>query len=104
MKAKITKYLSYFLLPVSLGLIIYLKDNYYFWIAVLVSLILTGILFTNFYFALTEENAFLSYLLTGIASFVLIIILNVIYSNVILINFTCGFFACGIICLSDYLR
>ena len=104
MKAKIIKYTSYFLLPISLGLITYLKDNYLFWIAVLVSLILTGILFTNFYFALTEENAFLSYLLTGIASFVLIIILNVIYSNIILIGFTCGFFACGIICLSDYLR
>ena len=104
MKAKIIKYTSYFLLPISLGLITYLKDNYLFWIAVLVSLVLTGILFTNFYFALTEENAFLSYMLTGIASFVLIIALNVIYSNIILIAYTCGFFACGIIGLSEYLK
>ena len=104
MKTKIIKYTSYFLLPVSLGLIIYLKYHYYFWIAVLVSLVLTSILFTNFYFALTKENAFLSYIILGLTSFILIVALNIIYSNIILIDFTCGFFACGIIVLSDYLR
>lgn len=104
MKAKITRYTSYFLLPISLGLIIYLKYNYLFWIAILVSLGLTYLLFSNFYFALTIENKFLSYMLLGLTSFCLIIALNIIYSNIILIEFTCGFFACGIIGLSDYLK
>lgn len=104
MKAKITRYTSYFLLPISLGLIIYLKYHYSFWIAVFVSLVLTSLLFVNFYFALTIENKFLNYMLLGLTSFSLIVALNIIYSNVILIGFTCGFFACGIIGLSEYLK
>lgn len=104
MKAKIARYTSYFLLPISLGLIIYLKYHYSFWIAALVSLVLTCLLFVNCYFALTEDNAFLSYMVLGLANFILIVALNIIYSNIILIGFTCGFFACGIIGLNEYLR
>lgn len=71
---------------------------------VLVSLVLTCLLFVNFYFALTEENAFLNYMILGLANFCLIIALNIIYSNIILIAYTCGFFACGIIDLNEYLK